>query len=377
MAVTMPPVRTRRSFLQLTGAGAISLACSRRAEPPRRDALVQAIAGAAPKEALVHAARSVRAGASVDDLLAAACLAVLTTGGDVGDVHAILVLPSIRQLVAPESGDARWLPVLWAAQNAAAWCGRSAPLDRGATPFTRDGFAGALAHGDAPRAEAHFRSLLRTGRETVELLVEATRPRADPHAAIYAAQAVRFLPLLDAHGAELLLCSVVRYLARSPLRPHTDAPPRDAHALATIATEARLADDAVSGDGVHRTTLLDALLFACAMLPPPERDLAWANASRWFVPSRPRPPIDALRTQLDEAKRLVADPSFRREQRARALHYATGEHDFKYVAAVESVAEHLPREARSDWLATLALAPTAATTTRWRDAEAAAALLAR
>jgi hypothetical protein len=165
---------------------------------------------------------------------------------------------------------------------------------------------------------------------------------------------------LGARDTEELFVAAARYLARVPPLPARaeDRGPLDIETWVGIASDERVRDDGVSGAGVHTTTLLDALLFSMARLDAVDRDVALGNASVWLAKGEGRPAADmARRAVLDDAVARVTNDEkrFLAAERARLTATPRGEHDFKYVAAVEAVAALLSGEARIRWLAHLAL----------------------
>jgi hypothetical protein len=377
--------------------------------PVTRDQLAGIISRSSQQDVLALSARAAESGASAEDLLAAAYLALLGTGGDAGDVHAILAIPSIHSLTERARGVARWMPTLWAVVNANLWCrDRVTAAAPPRTEFSRDAFENALRDGDVARAEGGFLALLGSAGVEVaiaELLLEASRPRIDPHAAIYAAQAVRALRFIGRANAELVLCSVVRHLARSAIRGgsttmrgHLDSassssmglsPPLESGDAAVIdptlygdfpadamivgALEARTRDGEASGLGVHQTTLLDALLFCVTSSRAPTKSSVVSQSVRWLeaqvreIDTTAEGIYDSNRRALARAEeRLEADePGFLAEHRERLVRNGSGEHDFKYFAALDSIAGQLRPGLRRRWTAAMVLARTSNTTSSW------------
>jgi hypothetical protein len=291
---------------------------------------------------------------------------------------------------------------MWGVCNAQLWSGkrRTPPsLRRASTSLNT-----ALQETDPAAAEAASTALIAAvGRKrAVEQLREAaTRPRPDPHGAIYAAQMTRMLPELPPRFLEPVLGSLARYLARTG-PPEDDAPPvafneldstssseiADAlratpqvsldgfssraiwEALARLAPETRMAkDSSVTTPGVHCTTLLDALWLLHDCAPSVERPQILQRAVRAVMAlyRAPSQIPSQFESALAEAERDAT--KFLQNARVEVALKSTGEHDYKYFAAVEAVAPRLGPEARGRWLAALALAHPIGASDRWHRAE--------
>ena len=411
-------MRIARRAILIGGVGALglggigALAWGRRGAPVGPDATRDATAPAGDLDALVDAllasdaagcvgvaARAMHEGMTADDVLTAALLLPILSGGDAGDVHAMAAVPAARRLAheLDDREDAS-VVVLWAVANAHAWS-RTERLDgRGAR-------AGA---GD---------SIDRARR----LAVDASQPRNDPHVAIWAAQATRELAASGPYG-DAVLGSVTRYAnARPPTRPQptairTDdddatpgadvaralrasaATPLDGvgasaiwEALAMLCVEARLGDPSASGPGVHATTALDALFTLDALATPAERGMVLARAVAWItrLTAEARyagPPVvdldgshgDFRATGPDDVARAYAAAlgalarggerfaeELLAELRARVAAHGSDAHDFKHWGAVIEIGNRLDGAMRDRWLASLAASRVVWTRDRW------------
>jgi hypothetical protein len=265
-------------------------------------------------------------------------------------------------------------------------------------------------------------------RADADLILRCAQPHADPHVAIWAAQAERMRAVWTKHEAPLL-ASVRAYEDRHARMP-ASAPPlriddadttsaaeiaralRDAaqtpvdgvsshalfEALALLSGETRLTDDEPTGLGVHQTTLLDALWRIHDGAAPATRPGIAAHALQWLlllVQSHGR----RLPAPITDLTELAGDPfalarheplrgyraalaatarderTFLSTVRARLLERGDDAHDFKYWDAVVSIADRLAGANRARWLATLVAADTVRTDAHWSQRERALALL--
>jgi hypothetical protein len=364
------------------------------------EGLVTLIAEASPAGILVAVADALAAGAPAERLLRAAALAPVLTGGD-GDVHSIAVQPAIASLITRgRSPVERLLPVFLGVALAKDWTAptiaRSEPATS-ALDWPGERLAEALQVGDVGTADRAAAALVKVSGPTVcaaVLRFAASAERADPHGAIYAAQATRLLPGLEPRHATALLRSVARHLGRigtpqadDPSLPRfsaTDGTPATAiaealrgsegslpdglspqavwDALAWLAVDARVFQSEATGLSVHRTTLLDALHLTYRLAAADERALILQRAVRWistFTSPRVRaaradrlaPAAASASVALDgpgdelayrRALSLVAGDraAFVDEVRRRVTLRGSGEHDYKFFAAVEALAPH-------------------------------------
>lgn len=257
----------------------------------RADELVDALVASSGAEILRTAVSCLRAGASPIELLHAAMVLPALSGGDAGDVHAMLVVPALYEHVRV----GRLEPVLWAVENAHDWSSTQRVPEPGSSP----GLA--------------------------ELCLDASRDRAEPHGAIYAAQLSRAIDAgLAREHVPIMLASLARYLDRTgPVGPDVDHPPGDWDTLVRAASDTRIADDTQAGGlGVHHTTLLDALHEIWRRAVPTHRDVILRRArARSAVMHRVADPalVDALPDTLPDT------------------HLAADAHAFKYVASVRAL----------------------------------------
>lgn len=414
---------TRRAVIAgtIAGGGAVGAAMylrrSKRAEPFDLEPLIDSICLASPKTVLTVAADALSKGASLEQLLWAAFLAPLVTGGEGEDVHSMLVVPSIqRHFMQRGQKLEQWLPALWAVCNAQSWSKRERmvmPSGSGSLTEISVRLSRGLRERDVPAADATVAAMTATSgvqATAARLRLEASFGRADPHAAIYAAQASRALSHLDARYAEPLLRSVGRYLARSgPPAPEPDelrlvaadttSPDEIARAmieaptssldglssraiweaLALLAIETRYAEDSPTGPGVHDTTLLDALWFIHDQAAEAERTRILARAVQAVV-ALYRPATAAKRA--DEVRRaqvqVRSHPSrFVDGLRTEVALKGVGEHDFKYFAAVEDISPRLSPLVRERWLAAAVLAHPIGSASQWERRTEVEALVAR
>ncbi len=389
------------------------------------DDLVDGLARASLDTIVADTAEFLARGASPSQLLAAAFLAPILTGGDGEDLHALLVVPSIDEhFVATPSlrsrspVSRRLLPVFWAVWNAKLWTKRERVDARDSTPLVAEpdeALADAFAEGDEDHAAAAAASLVRArGVEVAaaRLGVEASHRRGDPHVAIYAAQAARSLTRLCPSHGEVVLASVARRVARAKRREHgivapirvdeSDATPPEAiasqlaassepglegvradaiwQALALFSIDTRLDDGKTNNDGggraLHQTTLLDALWFVYDRASPLDRPYVLADAVERTLEVR-----SAARQERSEAlagplSRLRADSDgFLEDLRDEVAAKATGEHDFKFFGAAEAIAGRLAGDLRERWWAAASLADPIGTKNRWHLADEASARL--
>ena len=415
---------SRRDWLGATLA--LGAGCRKRAGAPAPDtveALIARMTTADAEASLSLVLDVLAAGAPAERVLAASFLLPVVTEGDREDVHAILVVPSIDVLTISMPKAARDLAVAWAAHDAHAWMGpRRGALTNAQGPATIDGMLAAIGNGDAAAAHTAAEAIAARGDlDSVldALTIEGTRPRADPHGAIYVAQATRFLGGAALPFAPRVVGSVARLLARSPAEGPDPAPfnativhpmssadlaaelrrtpaarldglaPESVWgALALLVVETMLVDDSVSGLGPHRTTLLDALAHLHRRAPPAARGLILARAVDWIprvharLGAAARPPVSSLepseggyrpgpamhgeglfRRALGQA--ISDERAFVEATRQHTIAHATGEHDFKHPAAVLTLAPHLPDDVRARWLAGASLAFVMRSEGRW------------
>jgi hypothetical protein len=378
------------------------------------DRLIDGLIHASEASVLEWTAQALRQGARVDELLAAAFLAPILTGGDVEDVHSVLAIPAIWQVARAARGEHQLLPAFWGVANSHAWSQRER---RAFTPpknasRATDAWKAAFRDRDPDAADAALTTLLAqqgVGAAMAALRTEGTRQRSDPHGAIYAAQATRALPLIDARYTPSVLRSVARYLARSAAAeqdpeppkpgPEDDTPPeeitlalRDAPGssldglassavwagLALMAAEVPLDPWVTSGGAVHQTTLLDALWHCHQLAAPVEKPLILARAVRWVTGFRvePAPSSEPLPEWSEWLRRPGGESSFLAELRRWVALRAISEHDFKLFAAMESVASQLSPPARSRWWAKMTNSHVARAATGWARLEEARSLIA-
>lgn len=382
--------------------------------------MVDLVAQRPRKELLAALVAAVRRGVTIQQLLGAAFLVPILTGGDESDVHASLAIPSISAHVAFHqaiSDEERLLTALWGVCNAQLWSRRQRPANRAqvSVPDPATALASALREADQRRAEAAVSSLIAvSGAEQVAsvLRLYASQHRGDPHTAIYAAQSTRALLWLPPRYADPILRSVARYLARAgrpPVAPSpipcneadTTAPREIAHALvaargtslaglssraiwealALLSIETRLAEQgSPTGAAVHQTTLLDALWFIHDQATPAQRAQIVATAVPWILDlhgSVTRAPA------ADHAVRFAAawsavrnnEPEVVETLRRAVARKGSNEHDFKYFGAVETVAPKLSLETRQQWWAAATLAHPSGATEGWELGEQARTLL--
>jgi hypothetical protein len=285
-------------------------------------------------------------------------------------------------------------------------------------PNPSAGLSRALQEQDQQAAAVAFSSLLGQGVEAAaaELRIEASRRRADPHGAIYAAQATRALSWIGDRYAEPVLRSVARYLARSgppardrpePLRlneadttsPHEIAAALLAtplisldglsgqsiwQALCLIAVDTRLSEgyttNLTGGRGLHQTTLLDALWFIYDHAPPVDRPSILTDAVSWLLSLRSQPavPLERHDAFARALARLQNDSTrFVEGLRSEVAQKGSGEHDFKFFAAVAEVAAKLTAPVRERFWAAAALAHPIGSADKWERADEASSLIAR
>jgi hypothetical protein len=339
------------------------------------EGLRDAIGAARAEDAIGIVAEAREHGVPIAQVLAATWLAPLSWGGLPGDVHAVLVLPAIDRLVqmAAAPGGDRWLTVCWAVVNTTAWC-RDARivLPAGPARVDRAALVSAIRAGDeAATVGAAIGLCTRDGDERAIAVVaeEALEPRADVHAAIYAAQALRFAGAIPLPHRSAVIAHVARYLSRGQtlgvevrpiaIDPAGSASARDVarvlaedpwapvdgaseaaivDALALLATAVRAGDGTISGNGVHTTTHLDAVLHLARRSSPASRPRALACAVRSVVRERialDAAPPAAMRGAGDAAGRDL--PRFRHGVGEALVRHAADEHSFKYWAALDTL----------------------------------------
>lgn len=337
---------TRRHFLGACCTGlAAGVMLYGQSRGPGVDLLVDQYRKASRTEVLDLAVQHLHSGVPVRDLLCAAFLLPILTGGDVGDVHASMVVPAIMDLVAQTPTAHAGLPVVWALSNAHAWS-RVEKIQRHVPALADPGGAlsQALEQGDADAADAAAATMLsQEGEEPVMrgLLLEATRPRTDPHAAIFAAHVHRMAPQWNhqQHG-HAALRALARHLAvRRPLVLETSAPPpTGAHPdwsdAVAQATGARMAETTTSGPGVHQVTLLEALVHLWRAAHGPDQVTAFSRAQQWLAHAAAQQPSAAL--PLENAAQLAGSEAVRLA-RARVVEHGADPHDFKYLWAVANL----------------------------------------
>jgi hypothetical protein len=398
------------------GAAASAALWASRSRPAGEnlDRLIDGLIRSSEESVLEWTAQALRRGARLDELLAAAILAPILTGGDVEDVHSVLAIPAIGQVARAAHGEYQLLPAFWGVANALSWSQRER---RAFTPprsasRAADAWKAAFRDRDLDAAEAALSTRLveqGVGAAMAALRLEGTRQRGDPHGAIYAAQATRALPLIDARYTPAVLRSVARYLARSaaaeqdpePYRsgPEDNMPPEEIalalsaapHSsleglassavwagLALMAARTPLDPSLISGGTIHQTTLLDALWHCHQLAAPEEKPLILARAVRWVTGFRvePAPSSEPPHEWSEWLRRPGGEASFLAELRQRVALWSIGEHDFKLFAAVENIASQLPPPARSRWWARMTNSHVARATTGWSRLEEARALIA-
>src|SRR5690242_19496460 len=119
----------------LAGAAWMGATRWRRGASGRRvESLVDALLATPLHEAVPVAAEHLRAGATRDELLTAAFLLPLLTHTEVGDAHAMAVVPAVKRLC--DLRPRAVVPILWTVDNARAWSG-STRLQPEPTPPAR------------------------------------------------------------------------------------------------------------------------------------------------------------------------------------------------------------------------------------------------
>ena len=365
------------------------------------DSLVDAMLGA--EDPIVFAAGALRSGSSVETMLAVGFLAPILSGGDREDIHMMAALPCVQQLIG---GAQTPVGVLWGIDRSRMWCGRERVSDERPSRATQGALRSAIVRGEPDAARGLAARRIEDGARAADvmdrLLEDACVARRDPHGVIFAAQAAR---MLDGPAAERLadvVGSVAYNLARREARA-INAPPLRTEpegdvtaeeiaaalridpsaplpgvaenevlgALAILAAEMCLADPVPTGDGLHRVTLLDALVFAHARLDGDRRDAALGSAVVWLASDYgtlvgadavPLPAIEPSSERYRTGERLSAAETcaralgtdvarLRASARSYVLEHAESAHDYKLWSAAEHVADAIPARLRHRWLA--------------------------
>jgi hypothetical protein len=351
---------------------------------PHLDEIIDALLRGSQTSIVGEASELLRRGAAPADLLAAAFLAPILSAGDAVDPHPIAVVPSIFEYVAPFGSRAeRMVPTLWAVWNAQAWSRKERAV---VSPVT-----------DA-------------SERAVRLGVEASHLRGDPHVAILAAQSIRALAWIDHRYAGAVLATVEHRiesarpreaLARRAIRvdendttspkaiaevlmstdhEHASGASLDGRsssaiwqALCLVAIETRLAEgfttNLTGGRGLHQTTLLDALWFIHDRASPEERPFILASAvDRTLEGKRHGQRSARFENALERVR--ANETAFVDDLRREVAMKGTGEHDFKFFAAVAAIAPKLEAAVRERWWAAAWLADPVGSTNRWHLADA-------
>lgn len=340
---------SRRYALLSLGGGALALGGAWWATRPSRTASVAKSAPLAPVQVAEALARASEAetlaltegwlarGATPEDLLRAAYLARPLLRTDQGDVHSMLVIPSIARLAAPFDTPEALAAVFWAVANTAGW----------------------MLSPEPPRSPPAPASGLD------RRLVSASLAYPNPHVAILTARSLELAAALEPEHRALLLSRLESALsppgpdeAVAGAEPGASRPDPWAE-LAVEAAERILVDPTPTGQAVHSLTLVEARYALARAYPDLSRPL-WRATAEHLALLRPEGAV--LAAVAGQAPPLE---TVSRDLRAAALAHGAESHAFKHPDALIRLAGWLPPAARDRVLAVAGSAPVLSARSDW------------